>query len=137
MVFNVTFNNILVISWQSLLLMVEYRENHRLVNPTTIRKWPRLSPILNLKVYRKIWNKTYYLKKKNNSGILWRILYISIYTKKCKNKVNNATYVLSKGILYIHIRIFLYNYLCNQCLSPLKLVCILLMVRCTQYNIMW
>jgi hypothetical protein len=30
------------------------------------------------------------------------------------------------------------NYLCNQCLSPLKLwVWILLMGRCTQYKIMW
>ena len=30
------------------------------------------------------------------------------------------------------------NYLCNQCLSPLKLwVCIVLMARCTRYNIMW
>ena len=33
---------------------------------------------------------------------------------------------------------WIYNYLCNQCLSPLKLwVWILLMVRCTWYNIMW
>ena len=31
-----------------------------------------------------------------------------------------------------------YNYLCNQCLSPLLLwFCILLLVRCTWYNIMW
>ena len=33
---------------------------------------------------------------------------------------------------------WIYNYLCNQCLSLLKLwVRILLMVRCTHYNIMW
>jgi hypothetical protein len=33
---------------------------------------------------------------------------------------------------------WIYNYQCNQCLSPLKLwVGIPLMVRCTQYNIMW
>jgi len=33
---------------------------------------------------------------------------------------------------------WIYNYLCNQCLSPLKLwVRTLLMPRCTQYNIMW
>jgi hypothetical protein len=32
----------------------------------------------------------------------------------------------------------IYNYLCNQCLSPLTLwVRIPLMVRCTPYNIMW
>jgi hypothetical protein len=32
----------------------------------------------------------------------------------------------------------IYNYLCNRCLSPLKLwVWIPLMVRCTRYNIMW
>jgi hypothetical protein len=33
---------------------------------------------------------------------------------------------------------WIYNYLCNQCLSPLKSeVWILLTVRCTRYNIMW
>jgi hypothetical protein len=32
----------------------------------------------------------------------------------------------------------IYNYLCNQCLSPLKLwVWIPLMQRCTRYNVMW
>ena len=32
----------------------------------------------------------------------------------------------------------IYNYLCNQCLSPLKLwVPITFMARCTRYNIMW
>ena len=33
---------------------------------------------------------------------------------------------------------WIYNYLCNQCLSPLKLwVLTPFMVRCTRYNIMW
>ena len=33
---------------------------------------------------------------------------------------------------------WIYNYLCNQCLSPLKLwVRTLFMARCTWYNIMW
>ena len=33
---------------------------------------------------------------------------------------------------------WIYNYLCNQCLSPLMLwVWILQMVSCTRYNIMW
>ena len=33
---------------------------------------------------------------------------------------------------------WIYSYLCNQCLSPLKLrVWIPLMARCTRYNIMW
>ena len=33
---------------------------------------------------------------------------------------------------------WIYNYLCNQCPSPLKLwVLTLFMARCTQYNIMW
>jgi len=33
---------------------------------------------------------------------------------------------------------WIYNYLCDQCLSPLTLwVWIQLMVRCTRYNIMW
>jgi hypothetical protein len=34
--------------------------------------------------------------------------------------------------------IWIYNYLCNQCISPLKLlVRISLIARCTRYNIMW
>jgi len=33
---------------------------------------------------------------------------------------------------------WIYNYLCNQCLLPLKLwVWIPFMARCTRYNIMW
>jgi hypothetical protein len=33
---------------------------------------------------------------------------------------------------------WIYKYLCNQCLSPIKLwVQIPLMARCTRYNIMW
>jgi len=33
---------------------------------------------------------------------------------------------------------WIYNYLCNQCLSSLMLwVRTLFMVRCTRYNIMW
>jgi len=32
---------------------------------------------------------------------------------------------------------WIYNYLCNQYLSPLKWVWIPLIVRCTWYNIMW
>jgi len=33
---------------------------------------------------------------------------------------------------------WIYNYLCNQYQTPLKLwVRILLMARCTRYNIMW
>jgi len=33
---------------------------------------------------------------------------------------------------------WIYNHLCNECLSPLKLwVRISLMARCTRYNILW
>jgi len=33
---------------------------------------------------------------------------------------------------------WIYNYLCNQCISPLTLwVQISLMARCTRYSIMW
>jgi len=31
----------------------------------------------------------------------------------------------------------IYNYLCNQCLSPLTWVRTLAQARCTWYNIMW
>jgi len=33
---------------------------------------------------------------------------------------------------------WIYNYICNQCLSPLTLwIRTLFMARCTRYNIMW
>jgi len=41
-------------------------------------------------------------------------------------------------IVVVMIVSWIYNYQCNTCLSPLKLwVRILLMARCTRYNIMW
>ena len=42
-----------------------------------------------------------------------------------------------KGLLWLYGS-WIYNYLCNQCLSPLKLlVLITIMARCFRYNNMW
>ena len=70
-----------------------------------------------------------------------------------KHQNINQSIIYIKYILYYNICIFnddkgpswslsyvswIYNYLCNQCISPLTLwVRILLVARCTRYNIMW
>ena len=60
------------------------------------------------------------------SKVLSRLFYHSRYIK-----FYNVSWSWSYGS-------WIYNYLCNQCLSPLKLcVQIPLMARCTRYNIMW
>ena len=68
------------------------------------------------------------------------------------NQMSFQTYtdILPRSQVHVHIFIFwgpgcswsfgswIYNYLCNQCLSPLKLwVQTPFMSRCTRYNIMW
>jgi len=41
-------------------------------------------------------------------------------------------------VVIVMIWCWIYNYLCNRCLSPLKLcVWISFMARCTRYNFMW
>jgi hypothetical protein len=46
--------------------------------------------------------------------------------------------IIIQKILVRNLGLWSGNYLCNQCLSPLKLwVQITLMVTCTRYNIMW
>ena len=50
---------------------------------------------------------------------------------------NQFLLLLLKGVMWPHGS-WIYNYICNQCIKPLKLwVWIPLMVRCTRYNIMW
>jgi hypothetical protein len=45
---------------------------------------------------------------------------------------------LSGAVVVVIFGSWIYNYLCNQCLSPPRVrVQIPLMVRCTQYHIMW
>ena len=51
---------------------------------------------------------------------------------------NVSVFILYRERLCWSYESWIYNYLCNQCLSPLKLrVWTLLMVRCTRYKIMW
>ena len=46
--------------------------------------------------------------------------------------------ILVEAVVVVIVWYWIYNYLCNQCLSPLKLwVRIPFMARCTRYNIMW
>ena len=60
---------------------------------------------------------------------------ICYYSTFHSNVTNNSNQVMSSPWSY---RIWIYNYLCNQCLSPLTLwVRTPFMTRCTRYNIMW
>jgi len=53
-------------------------------------------------------------------------------------KISNLLKItFEKGLLWSY-GCWIYNYLCNQCLSPLKLwVRTLFIARCTRYNIIW
>ena len=53
-------------------------------------------------------------------------------------KILHSSHFYYITIFWSTLTSWIYNYMCNQCLSPLKLwVQILLMARCTWYNIMW
>ena len=62
---------------------------------------------------------------------------IPLYTGVCTIQVQHTAELEAILVIWSYGS-WIYNYLCIQCLSPLKLwVWILLMVRCTWYNIMW
>ena len=78
----------------------------------------------------------------------------SSYHNDCSNQIYKKKKEKKKGIFILGYQHFItsslgllcscsngswiYNYQCYQCLSPLKLwVRILLIARCTQYNLMW
>jgi hypothetical protein len=62
---------------------------------------------------------------------------VPLYTGVCTIQVQHTAELEAILVIWSYGS-WIYNYLCNQCLSPLKLwVWILLMVRCTRYNIMW
>jgi hypothetical protein len=71
------------------------------------------------------------------SSIAIRYLIPKFNTFKRKN---NSTYLpmsnIHEGPSWLYSS-WIYNYLCNQCISPLKWVWTSFMARCTQYNIMW
>jgi len=55
----------------------------------------------------------------------------------CFWKTSSSGTLGATVIVIAHDR-WIYNYLCNQCISPLKLlVRTTIMTRCTRYNIMW
>ena len=62
-----------------------------------------------------------------------RIVKIIVFFFSKRHKMDNAI----RGPSWSYAS-WIYKYLCNQCLSPLRLwVQIPLMTNCTQYNIMW
>ena len=74
----------------------------------------------------------------------WIVVYKKNHTnfQFCKELKNNSTKFNTQDITIIvpswSYDSWIYNYLCTQCLSPLKFcVRIPIMARCTQYNIMW
>jgi hypothetical protein len=106
-VFNVTFNNISVILWQSVLLVEETGvpwENHRQVT----------DKLYHIMLYRVLFHLT-------TGKLSWNFT--------CPQHYQLTRLGLSWSWSYSS---WIYNYLYNQCLSPLKF-----MVRCTRYNIMW
>jgi hypothetical protein len=141
MVFSATFNNISAISWRSVLLVEETgvpRENYR--------------PVESHWLYHIMLCKTYSLESLSRFPVPTRdSLQDDIKTtfEEVEEKVDNNLYYCS---LFTPITVcdiqgsswpwsygsWIYKYLYNQCLSPLKLwFRIPLMVRCTLYNIMW
>jgi hypothetical protein len=85
----------------------------------------------------------------NISVISWRsVLLVQEYPEKITD-LPQVTVVIVVAIMYYgnlkyiwglswSYSSWIYNYLCNQCLSPLKLlVQTLFMARCVWYNIMW
>jgi hypothetical protein len=67
---------------------------------------------------------------------IWRLHMVLVrYFSHNFSNLSNLTMGPSLPWSYVS---WIYNYLCNQCLSPLKLwVRIPLMPRCIRYNIMW
>ena len=78
--------------------------------------------------------------------------FFSVFWNKSIILISDCMKMIHIGVLYINTTLFLimgsswlwsygswiYNYLCNQCLSPLKLwVWTPFMASCTWYNIMW
>ena len=81
------------------------------------------------------------------TGILCKFIFWTIFDLK----FNRKSFICLKVIIFFLFFLLLlkdlwswsyggwiYNYLCNKCLSPLKLwVTTPFMARCTRYNVMW
>ena len=95
MVFNATFNNIPVMSWWSVLLVEETGENHR--------------PVAS---HRHTFSHAVVLSTPRHERHSNSQLYHTITTTVYKEEVSSWSWSYNSRI---------YNYLCNQCLSPLIL----------------
>ena len=125
MVFNATFNNILVISWRSVLLEEETRlpgDNHR--------PFAGHCQTLSQNVVSGTSKRTY-----DKDNYTW--FHVLLFSLTCFQLQRYSIYLklLSWSWSYGS---WIYKYLYNQRLSPLKLwVWTPLMARCTRYNMMW
>ena len=71
---------------------------------------------------------------------LIKLYLIKVFLMSCSSPSQSVVFsFFNKGLLWLwSYGSWIYNYLCNQCLLPLKLwVRIPFIVRCTRYNIMW
>jgi hypothetical protein len=121
MVFNATFNNISAKSWWSILLVEETRVPGENRIPVA-KHWPTLSHNIVSSTPRMTVVRTH-----NVSGAYQSEIYIIIQIPKQSRM--RWCYVISV-IFYLITKVpswswshgsWIYNYLCNQCLSPLTL----------------
>jgi len=135
MVFNATFDNISVISWRWVLLVEETGvpgENHRIVashwQTLYTSPWPRFelttSTVISTDCISSC-KSNYHTITTTTASVMYRRL---LYFWFIPNKGSSSSWSYGSWI---------YNYMCNQCVSPLTL-CIRIpqMARFTGYNIM-
>ena len=88
--------------------------------------------------YRLVWPQIHYdITGKNNNVSFVSLDILSLIMSVSPSNCHYSKYISGSSWLWSYGS-WIYNYLCNQFQSPLKLwVQIPLMARCTQYNIMW
>jgi hypothetical protein len=98
--------------------------------------FPNIDKVCSLSVYLISYCLFYFIEVKNILLLLVRsMLTIWRYSMEYANHLESPGY---KAIVSWSYGSWIYHYLCNQCLSPLKLwVRTLFMVRCTRYNFIW
>jgi len=68
----------------------------------------------------------------------WLVVKLTFITLLLHLTISNVLHIYQGPPWSLSYCSWIYNYMCNQCLSPLKwLVRTQFMTRCTRYNIMW